>query len=629
MFKKWICQNRNWVFQNFPFLENDFDALTDYELFCKMVEYAKSLAISNEKFISELKNDLDTMYNEGKFDSLIMEIINLQTTFTFDSVSDMKLATNLVDGSYARTSGYYSYNDNGGAFYKIRNITSEDTIDEASIISLYDENLIAELIPLDYITPEMFGCVGDGTRDDTTNLLKALNYGKIIKGTKTYLADFGGSLYVTGSTTNNILLDGGIYNLSGRLDYTNDIIIKNTSINGDVYFTGNNFTGNKVIIKNNKFNVGELTFRLNNTDFDSVYIENNYVNFYGTFWSSSQAIDGTSLGNVYIKNNEFVGKSVLTQTESYYCSCVVENDYVEFSHNYCHDFVINDATKSVHDGYFSSNYVYVHDNIVKNLSGGLYSNNALLKAKAYGVRYFYNNDYEITSDTYFPFLQVQASDSEWHIENCNFKIKNATTTDISNSDNIYINNCNFEITNLYDLLMKNSYYMNNCNINVNKLYFTNVLTLNNGKITNTNINVNEVDSSITNYGCIYGYTNTNNLLDNVISNINLIYYQFLGTIKNCLIKVLPNTILGQLVNCYINSRNIVFYDSSNYNYNVSIIEDGSIYGKSFSSSDTFDYIDTDEVIRIAHTTANSNGLITLYSIPNDYSKVCIINLLRQ
>ena len=32
---------RNWVLQNFPFLEDDFDALTDYELFCKMVEYMK------------------------------------------------------------------------------------------------------------------------------------------------------------------------------------------------------------------------------------------------------------------------------------------------------------------------------------------------------------------------------------------------------------------------------------------------------------------------------------------------------------------------------------------------------------------------------------------------------------
>ena len=137
MFKKWICQNRNWVFQNFPFLENDFDALTDYELFCKMVEYAKSLAITNEKFVNDLKTNLDTMYNEGKFDSFIEEIINLQTTFTFDSVADMKNATNLIDGCYARTSGFYSYNDGGGAYYKVRQITNDDVVDEMFIIEFF------------------------------------------------------------------------------------------------------------------------------------------------------------------------------------------------------------------------------------------------------------------------------------------------------------------------------------------------------------------------------------------------------------------------------------------------------------------------------------------------------------
>ena len=30
---------RRWVLQNFPFIEQDFDALTDYQLICKVVEY--------------------------------------------------------------------------------------------------------------------------------------------------------------------------------------------------------------------------------------------------------------------------------------------------------------------------------------------------------------------------------------------------------------------------------------------------------------------------------------------------------------------------------------------------------------------------------------------------------------
>ena len=41
---------RNWILENFPFLEDDFDALTDYQLFCKMMEYVKQFAKDNEEF---------------------------------------------------------------------------------------------------------------------------------------------------------------------------------------------------------------------------------------------------------------------------------------------------------------------------------------------------------------------------------------------------------------------------------------------------------------------------------------------------------------------------------------------------------------------------------------------------
>ena len=47
---------RNFVTQNFPFLENDFDALTDYELFCKMMDYVLKLSADNVEFRQELDN---------------------------------------------------------------------------------------------------------------------------------------------------------------------------------------------------------------------------------------------------------------------------------------------------------------------------------------------------------------------------------------------------------------------------------------------------------------------------------------------------------------------------------------------------------------------------------------------
>ena len=56
---------RNYILQNFPFLEDDFDALTDYELFCKMIAYMK-------KALDEIKT-----YKDG-FDKLEKELKDLE-----------------------------------------------------------------------------------------------------------------------------------------------------------------------------------------------------------------------------------------------------------------------------------------------------------------------------------------------------------------------------------------------------------------------------------------------------------------------------------------------------------------------------------------------------------------------
>ena len=94
---------RNWVFQNFPFLENDFDALTDYELFCKMIEYVKIMVEDNKKFQEqldefkhyfdnldvqeEIDNKLDEMAESGQLADIIAQYIDLTSIFTFNSLN--------------------------------------------------------------------------------------------------------------------------------------------------------------------------------------------------------------------------------------------------------------------------------------------------------------------------------------------------------------------------------------------------------------------------------------------------------------------------------------------------------------------------------------------------------------
>ena len=160
---------RNFILENFPFLEDDFDAPTDYALFCKMVAYMKQSLKNVEGFqkqindfsaelvefenyfnnldvTEEVNAKLDEMVEDGTMEELIAEYLQLTTMYVYNSVAELKAAENLQEGMFAKTYGFYSYYDGGGANYKIRNVTTDDVIDDMFIIALHDNSLIAEYI---------------------------------------------------------------------------------------------------------------------------------------------------------------------------------------------------------------------------------------------------------------------------------------------------------------------------------------------------------------------------------------------------------------------------------------------------------------------------------------------------
>ena len=83
------------VIQNFPFIEADFDAVTNYQLLCKVVEYLNNVIDNNNKQntnITQLEQNFITLYNYIKdfFDNLdLQEEINT------------KLDSMVADGSFA------------------------------------------------------------------------------------------------------------------------------------------------------------------------------------------------------------------------------------------------------------------------------------------------------------------------------------------------------------------------------------------------------------------------------------------------------------------------------------------------------------------------------------------------
>lgn len=249
-----IPKFRRFVLQNFPFIEQTFDALTDYELICKVVEYLNKCIDSvnatseqtealtnaynqlkayvdqyfdNLDVQEEINNKLDAMVEAGTLQEIIADYLNSKAVFGFDTVAAMKAATNLIDGSYAKTLGYYSKNDGGMATYKIREITNSDVVDERFIIAIGEDDLIAELIT-----------------DDLVNVCQ-------VGGQQNF------------STVCNTLLTAGksVYVPEGSYTANNTIIINNDNLqficDGDVEFTTENSTffsiqNQRAIVKFNK-----------------------------------------------------------------------------------------------------------------------------------------------------------------------------------------------------------------------------------------------------------------------------------------------------------------------------------------------------------------------------------------
>lgn len=156
-----IPKFRRFVLQNFPFIEEDFDALTDYALICKVIEYLNTVINSQNEVVAEVErfetnitndfNRLEGLFNELKsfvdnyFDNLdVQEEINnkLEQMVDDGTLQDILLnyatvskvynttremiaeADNLVVGEKVRTLGYYNVNDGGGSEFVIESASS-------------------------------------------------------------------------------------------------------------------------------------------------------------------------------------------------------------------------------------------------------------------------------------------------------------------------------------------------------------------------------------------------------------------------------------------------------------------------------------------------------------------------
>ena len=276
------------VLQNFPFIEADFDAITYYQLLCKIAEYLNKVIDDNnligeqtekltnaynelQEYVNhyfdnldiqqEVNNKLDEMAESGQLTDIIAQYLRLAGILVFDNIEDLKNATNLVDGSSARTLGTESYNDGYGNYYKIRQILNTDVIDNVNIIALSNyNNLIAERLDNNYVKDfetlinntvetmqtniQNFESATNETLSNINNRISSLNIGgpagvyatlSALQAdnpdhSKIYVVTADGKWYYY----NNGWTAGGTYQSSTNLDIVNDNSYEIDKINKSV-----------------------------------------------------------------------------------------------------------------------------------------------------------------------------------------------------------------------------------------------------------------------------------------------------------------------------------------------------------------------------------------------------------
>ena len=219
-----------------PAINTEGEAITELQTaFITLKTYVDNY-FDNLDVQEEINNKLDAMAESGELTDIIAQYLGLAGVLAYNTVADMKAAENLVNGSIAKTLGYHTLNDEGSAFYKIRTITNDDIVDERSIIALYDNTLIAELIE-DNLNAIQYGCYGDGIHDDTENLQALINTNKKVtlngtfKITNTLTIDVGLSKGVSGKGFAKILVDYSETEYDA-IRLTNSLYSDETSIHG-------------------------------------------------------------------------------------------------------------------------------------------------------------------------------------------------------------------------------------------------------------------------------------------------------------------------------------------------------------------------------------------------------------
>lgn len=490
----WLC---NYLEKTvIPTLNNNSLATQELqERFIELKEYIDTY-FDNLDIQEEVDNKLDEMYENGQLQSLIEEFIELSVTFTYNTVAEMKEASNLVAGSFIKTNGFYSYNDGGGAYYKVREIINTDVIDNILLFALEDENLVAELMIQDEMNVKQYGAKDDNTTDNSTSFIKAFNNIKSVLNINGDTFKIVSGVALTEKNNLTINFNAKLHMASSSEAGTGCITLrgcKNIEINNPYIYSerdkpesplgnttrvtelGSNINGfvirscEEIYINNSHFENMANDFRISDrTDIENpTHSKNIYIDKYYSLNASLNSITANS-DYVYFKNANLTPAIDLgTGDHCFYLTGGASNIYLEN---------INFTAPDVNFGIFLSSRGDTNN-------GNIFINNCNITAKA--LYYTEHGNKTIIENTVFNQLYVSgaliltpANNGTLIVKNCEFnnigtRLFNVTT----NGTTLYFDNNIVKMDGTHEIsLFQGANDTTSCIIRVSNSSFYNLLS---------------------------------------------------------------------------------------------------------------------------------------------------------
>lgn len=454
-FKK-LCYMNIQQLTNFPFLEEDFDFITDYQFICQMTEYLNSVIknsndqndsitnlynafldlqtymndsvdslesafntlddyvrnyFANLDVQDEINNKLDQMLEDGVLEQIIEQFIQSTALWCFDTVADMKLATNLINGSYAKTLGYYSVNDDGGANYKIRTKEESDVPDDMFLIAI-GSTLVAELILDNPLNLKTIGLKSDDNTFDNSTILNSVLNDTDYSNYNFYVPN--GTYYLLNSVSITRNCDGFI--LKGNGHVSDGVINSGTEFN----YTGNDYA----FIFNNRL------WRSLLENFDIVSPTGSGIHFIGN-------ISGSSINEIQLKVKN-IGITCEKSGYSYWNNINItdnENSTEFIGYNFTSDnsyvteyIYMNECTAGCYNGTYESTYSY-----------GVKSNH---------LNHFYMENCDFVNLSYGFYLDAMGNSKYINLTTSNFTCNVSDLylkSNLASISGVYISECSFSI----------------------------------------------------------------------------------------------------------------------------------------------------------------------------------------